>query len=178
MTGPMFRIQQLDSGHHRFSEQQVSAYQQFVDFSDPYYIEKHDMDKYHPLMSEAIRDLYYKVEFESQAELPHNPIARHNFFFSLYNEGVIDMEEYVDKAKISMRPELRERIRDVSEDAFMPGIPREARLQIQIAQAQAEAQASAAGGVGQPSASPQVAGSSPSEGDGGGIAGNPDQRSL
>ena len=90
------------------------------------------------------------------------------------------MEEYVDKAKISMRPELRERIRDVSDEAFMPGIPREARLQIQIAQAQAEAQASAAGagGGGQPSGSPQVAGDSPAEGAGDGIAGSPDQRSL
>ena len=148
MTGPMFRIQQLDPGHHRFAEQEISAYQQFVDFTDPYYVERHDMDKYHPYMAEALRDLYYNVQYESQAELPHNPIARHNFYFNQFSEGIIDLEEYVTKAKVSMRPELREKIRGVSEERFMPGIPREARLQILIAQAQAEANLGAAQGGG------------------------------
>ena len=175
MTGPMFRIQQLDSGHHRFSEQQVSAYQQFVDFTDPYYIEKHDMDKYHPYMPEAVRDLYYSVTYESQAELPHNPIARHNFYFNQYAEGIIDLEEYVTKSKVSMRPELREKIREVSEQDFMPGVPREARLQILIARAQAEANLAAQTGGG---GGPNIAGGAPSEGAEGGIAGDPNQRSL
>ena len=175
MTGPMFRIQQLDPGHHRFAEQEISGYQQFVDFTDPYYVERHDMDKYHPYMAEALRDLYYNVEYESQAELPHNPIARHNFYFNQFSEGIIDLEEYVTKAKVSMRPELREKIRAVSSERFMPGIPREARLQILIAQAQAEANLGAAQGGGGGS---NIAGQTPSEGAGDGIAGDPNQRSL
>ena len=180
MTGPMFRIQQLDSGHHRFGEHQVSCYQQFVDFTEPYYIEKHDMDKYHPYMAEAVRDLYYNVEYESQAELPHNPIARHNLYFNQYSEGIIDLEEYVTRAHVSMRPALREKIRDISEKHFMPGIPREVRVQMLLAEAQAAAalaaQQGAGGGGGAPSS---PAGNTPPEGlSDEGIAGDPNQRSL
>lgn len=184
MTGPTFRIQQLDAGHHRFSRQEIELYQQFVDWRDPYYLELHDMQKYHPMMTEAVRDLYYRVEYESQAELPHNPIARQNFFWNQYVEGVIDFEEYVLKSHVSMRPELREKARQGSLENYMPGVPRDVRLQlmIQMAQQRAAMQAAEAQGASLPgSAEPpiQIAGQSSEEGASeGGIAGDPSGRSL
>ena len=185
MTGPTFRIQQLDSGHHRFARQEVELYQQFVDWREPYYLEIHDMEKYHPYMTEAVQDLYYRVEYESQAELPHNPIARQNFFWNQFVEGIIDFEEYVQKSHISMRPELRERARKGSMDNYMPGVPREVRLQMmmQAAQAQAamQAQASQGGGGALPGGEPpsQIAGQSAEEGASvGGLAGDPEGSAL
>ena len=146
MTGPTFRIQMLDAGHHREARQETELIQQWVDFAAPHYSLYHDIDKYHPLMGEAVRDLYYSTEYESQAELPHNPIARQNFYWNQFLEGVIDFEEYILKAQISMRPELREQARQGSLENYMPGIPRQVRIELMIQAAQAAAQAQAAQG--------------------------------
>ena len=187
MTGPTFRIQQLDAGHHRNARQEIECLQQFVDWREVYYQELHDMHQYHPMMSDAIRDLYYRVEYESQAELPHNPIARHNLYFNMYVEGIIDLEEYVQKAHISMRPELREKLRQGSLENFMPGVPRDFRLQLMAQKAQAEAQAGALGsqmgGGGQPGGGggneTLIAGKDAENRRAeGGIAGDPNQRAL
>ena len=187
MTGPTFRIEMLDAGHHRNATQEIELYQQFVDFRKPYYSLLHDIDQYHPFMQEAIRDLYYRIEYESQAELPHNPIARHNFFFNQFDQGIIDFEEYIQKANISMRPELREKARQNSLEAFMPGVPRQMRLELMVqvltAQAQEAAAAQNVQKVGQQAGgggAPQIAGNDAemAPGVGGGIAGDPDQSSL
>ena len=184
MTGPTFRIQQLDAGHYRFGRQEIELMQQFVDFRDPLYLEMQDMTKFHPMMTEAVQDLYYQVEYESQAELPHNPIARQNFFWNQYIEGVIDFEEYVQKSNVSMRPELREKARKGSLENYMPGVPRDVRLQLMMQQAQAQAQMQMAADGAQQAlpaggGNPALAGQdgTASEVDGG-IAGDPSGRSL
>ena len=132
MTGPMFKIQNLDAGHHRRAELEIELMQQYVDWRDPYYQITHDIDKYHPMMPDAVRDLYYKVIYESSAELPHNPIARHNFYWNQFVEGVIPFDDYLTKAKIQMSPQARQAAREGNLENYMPGIPREFRLQIMM----------------------------------------------
>ena len=184
MTGPTFKIQMLDVGHYRAAVQETELIQQYIDFREPHYSLFHDIDQYHPFMADAVRDLYYGVEYESQAELPHNPIARQNFFWNQYIEGVIDFEEYILKAHISMRPELRERARRESLENYMPGIPREIRIQLLMQRAQAEAQEQQAqGAMDQAGGNPALAGGQPQQemlpdGGEGGMMGDPSQRRL
>ena len=143
MTGPTFKIQNMDAGHHRFGTLEFELTQQYVDWRDPYYVLTHDIDKYHPMMGDAVRDLYFKSHYESQADLPHNPIARHNFFWNWYNEGVIDFEQYILLAQPPMRPALREAARQGSLESYMPGVPREFRLELMAAEIAAQGQVSA-----------------------------------
>ena len=52
------------------------------------------------MMADAVQDVYYKVEPESQAELPHHLIARHNFYWNQFVEGMIPFHEYIEKFDI------------------------------------------------------------------------------
>ena len=185
MTAPMFRIEMLDSGHYRNASQEIELVQQFADFGSPYFTDMVDMEKYHPMIGEAVRDLYYRTEYESQAELPHNPIARQNYYFNLFDQGVYDFEEYIDRAHIPMRPELRELARKGSLENFMPGVPRQVRVELMMQMMAAQQQAQQAEGQQQAlagSGGPQeLAGGSEGGlggGEGGDIMGDPDQRSL
>ena len=188
MTGPMFRIEMMDSGHYRNATQEIELIQQFGDFGSPYYTNMVDMDAYHHLIGEAVRYLYYRTEYESQAELPHNPVARQNYYFNLFDQGVYDIEEYIERAHIPMRPELREMARQNSLENYMPGVPRQMRLEMMIQAMVAQQQAGAAGGkVGQMLSGGDGSGSRAElagqaeggvGGGGAGIAGDPDQRSL
>ena len=141
MTGPTFKIQNLDAGFHRHAELEIELIQQFVDWMDPYYQITHDMAQYHPMMGDAVRDLYLKVIHESRAELPHNPIARHNFYWNQFVEGVVDFEQYLLLAQVPMRPALRQAARMGSLENYMPGVPREFRLQLKAAEIAAQQQA-------------------------------------
>lgn len=192
MTAPVFRIEMLDSGHYRNGRLEVELMQQFADFASPYYSELVDMTQYHPMIGDAVRDLYYRTEYESQAELPHNPIARQNYYFNLFDQGVYDFEEYIERAHIPMRPELREAARQGSLENFMPGVPRQMRLELMLQmlvanmqqqQAQAGAPGLPGGGatrLGGGGAGPaELAGSMEGDlGGGEGIMGDPNQRSL
>lgn len=140
MVGPTFKIQNLDAGHHRFAELEMELMQQYVDIREPYYAMHHDIDQYHPMLPDAIRDIFYKLVYESRAELPHNPIARHNFFWNQFNEGVIDFEQYLLLAQPPMRPALREAARQGSLENYMPGVPREFRLELMANEMAAEQQ--------------------------------------
>lgn len=183
MTGPTFRIEQLNAGHHRFAEQEIELMQQFVDFREPYYALYHDLDQYHPMMPDAMRDVYYRVESESQAELPHNPIARHNFYWNQYLEGIIPFHEYIEKANVSMSPQAREKARRNSMANYMPGIPREIRIELMRMMAQQMANAGQAqnqlGQIAQQQPG-QIAGQTPEINDftSQGIAGDPNQRPM
>ena len=134
MTGPTFKIQNLDAGVHRAAELEIELMQQYVDWQDPYYQITHDMAQYHPMMGEAVRDLYCRIIYESSAELPHNPIARHNFFWNQFVEGIIPFDDYLVKAKIQMSPEARQAAREGNLENYMPGVPREFRLQMMMEQ--------------------------------------------
>lgn len=140
MTGPTFKIQNLDAGHHRRSELELELLQQYADWREPYYQLTHDMGQYHPMMGDAVHDLYFRVIYESRAELPHNPIARHNYFWNQYAEGVIDFEQYLLLVQPPMRPALREAARQGSLENYMPGVPREFRLELMAAQIAAQQQ--------------------------------------
>ena len=140
MTGPTFKIQNLDAGQHRFAEMELELVQQYVDVREPYYGLYHDIDQYHPMLPDAIRDLFFKTIHESRAELPHNPIARHNYFWNLHDEGVIDFEQYLLLAQPPMRPALREAARRGSLENYMPGVPRQFRLELMAAELAANQQ--------------------------------------
>ena len=174
----------MDSGHYRNNSLEIETMQQFSDFESPYWQDMVDMEKYHPLIGAAVRDLYYRTEYESQAELPHNPIARQNFYFNLFNEGVYDIEEYIERGRIPMRPELREAARQGSLENYMPGVPRQMRLEIMLQSLIAQMQQQGLegqkqqllggeGGPGEPAGAAEGG-----VGGGEGIMGDPDQRSL
>ena len=181
MTGPTFKIQNLDAGHHRRSMLELELMQQYVDWREPYYQLTHDMDKYHPMMGDAVHDLFFKTIYESRAELPHNPIARHNYFWNQYNEGVIDFEQYLLLVQPPMRPALREAARRGSLENYMPGVPREFRLELMAAEIAAQQQvAQGEGQVEQLRGGPQrqIAGDTGGDFASEGIAGDPNQRVL
>ena len=148
LTRQGFKVQSLDESYRRQANMEISLIQQFADYQDPQMMKMMDMGEFN-LWSESLRYLLYDVKVESQADFPHNVTSRINFAVQLVQMGVFDLEEFMTFTGVKVRPELRARIRQMSNQVPMG------------AQAEAEANGGLAGlenlGMGVPQqAMPQV----------------------
>lgn len=196
LTKHGFRAQMLDCGHQRAADIETSMIQQYL-HTDIRMLQ--DMKDAGELMEMnlAVRELFYDVKTESQADLPHNPQARLNLATHWLQIGMMDAKEYRLFTGMKVRPEL-EKMLDQASKFFMPLVPLQeqakirleleiARLQERLAQAgidPAPSADAAIGGGSQPLALSSPTGRSGEEISGigpensAGPAGSPEQRPL
>jgi len=192
LTEKGFQAQMMDHGHQRAATIETSMVQQFMTIDTQTLLQ--DKERGELLeMNLAIRELFYDVKVESNADLPHNPIARIEFATSMLSLGIFDVKEFVLFLGLHPRPELMMQLEQASE-FFMPAIPHEqqsqirlelemAKMRMQEAQAGIPAEGGApAGGGGESigTQAPPVGRTSGETVSGGGTAaaGNPNQRPL
>ena len=176
----------VDVAHRRWAWLETMAMQQHFEADTIYISENKDLGELLE-MNLAMRELFFDVKVESQAELPHNPAARINMATHFYSMGIFDLEEFVQFTGIQVRPQLREQLRAASE-FFLPAVPieqqSEIRMQLELARLEMQkAQGVSAGGSGGggqralPSPAGE-AGGTDELGSSVGPAGNPNQRPL
>ena len=129
LTKQGFRAQMLDAGHKRSAWLELMMMQQFLHVDEEYIRRNKDMGELLH-MSLAMRELFFDVKVESQAELPHNPQSRINLAANLFSMGIFDLQEFLMFTGLNVRPDLEETLRRASEEFFMPAVPAETQAQI------------------------------------------------
>ena len=130
LTKHGFRAQMLDAGHKRHAGIETSMVQQYLSIDTEMLTRNKEMGEYLE-MNLAIRELFYDVKVESQAELPHNPQARINLATHWLELGIIDGEEYRIFTGMKVRPELERMLQEASE-FFMPLVPLQMQSEIRL----------------------------------------------
>lgn len=196
LTVEGFAAQMLDAGHNRSAGIETSMVQQYLHTDTQMLMETRESGELLE-MNLAIRELFYDVKTESQAELPHNPQARLNWATHQLQMGFFDAEEYRLFTGMKVRPELEKMLQEASK-FFMPLVPLELQAQVRfeheiarLREKLAEAGVDPSGGPeqqqmsgGQQNAMPAPAGRSGEEITGtgpnanSGPAGSPNQRPL
>ena len=125
-----FEAQMLDASHKRHTGIEFSMIQQYIHIDEHLLMEQHEMGEYLE-MNLAIRELFYDVNVESQANLPHNPQARLNWATHMLQMGFFDAEEFRLFTGMKVRPELEEILHNASQ-FFMPLVPLEMQAQIRL----------------------------------------------
>lgn len=123
-----FEAQMLDASHNRDATIETSMVQQYLHIDERQLQEMKDGGEYLE-MNLAIRELFYDVKTESQAELPHNPQARLNWATHQLQMGFFDAEEYRLFTGMKVRPELERMLHEAS-GFFMPLVPLEMQAQV------------------------------------------------
>jgi len=113
LTRQSFKMLALDESYRRQARLEIYMIQQFYEFQDPR-VNRQWGDGEWLLWSEGMRDLLWDVKVESQADLPHNTVARINYAIQLLQIGVYDIEEFLNTTGIHIRPELRSKIRQAT----------------------------------------------------------------
>ena len=130
LTKEGFAAQMLDGGHKRAAGIEFAMIQQYLSVDEQLLMKNHEMGELLE-MNLAVRDLFYDVKVESQAELPHNPQARINLATHWLQLGIFDIEEYRLFTGLKVRPELEKILHDASQ-FFMPGVPLEMQSQLRL----------------------------------------------
>lgn len=136
-----FKSRMLDAGHLRAARLWLFSVQQWADFRSPRYAKMHDLGE-HQFMPEAARELFWDIEVTSMADLPVDLQDRIEYGMLHVQNGWWDLEQFVQFTDPPMRPDLRQLIRDVSLNQFIPGLPSniQAQLRLQAAQLMAQQQ--------------------------------------
>ena len=128
LTKHGFRAQMLDAGHKRSAGIEFSMIQQYLHIDTAMMIRDREMGEYLE-MNLAIRELFWDVKVESQAELPHNPQARLNLATHLLQMGYFDAVEFRLFTGIEVRPELEKMLHEAGK-FFMPLVPLENQAEV------------------------------------------------
>lgn len=141
-----FKGAMLEAGHARDAKLWFYGIQQFADFRAPRYARMHDIGA-HQWMPEAVRDLFWDIETTSMADMPISLRERMEVGMLYLQNGWWDLEQMQQFVQMPMRPELRQMVRDVSLEHFIPGIPSniQAQLRLQAAQLMAQQQTAETG---------------------------------
>ena len=139
MPRHVFKTNMMEPGHMRHAKLKMAAMQQWADFRSHHYAKHHDISQ-HQYMPEAFKQLFFGIELTSMAELPTDMESRETYGMVKVQNGIWDLEQFVQFTGTPMRPELRRLVRDVSLNHFIPGLPNNIQSQIRLQGAQLLAQ--------------------------------------